>query len=230
MLAEEAAVEAEAAPEAPTEAPAEAAPETEKPDVASELASLRSELQQLRKPEEPEATDDGTDFIDQLLGDDPEEDAQPEYGQYEDQPAQPAEGEEELAQLFSALDERQEERFAQAEAEREFERRSDALNALAEKYPDLKKAEYRGPIQQALNTAAERNNNEWIRTDPELVEALFLAQKARETAEQQRATEQEAKDAATLETGAGPSEKGGSSDDEYADLIVNARGNKSIFT
>lgn len=216
------------APVEQTESPAEGT-EGEAPDLSEQIASLKESVEAL-KPKE-EAPPEG-DYMDQLLGDFGEEEGEGEAQPDQEQQAQPGEEgyvDPQVAGMIEHLDQRNQERFEMAQAEQEFNRRNEQMNQLVEKIPDLKKPEYMQPIQRQLNALAERNNNDWIRSDPEIVETLFYAMKAKETAEKQKASD-EGSQGATLETGAGPSQQGGDIDKDIVDAIVGAGGSKSVFT
>lgn len=195
---------------APEGQPSEAAPAT--PDISEELANIRKQLEALTSDEEP---DEPVPSLADLLGSDEElfyEDDD-ELGQ--DEPAVNLEQtqsdlEARLADLQQRLDEREEYEIAEF-----MQARTEQLNALTEKYPELKDKKYVDKeIVPKLREIAALYDNPALINDPELVETVYLADRARKAAAHETPAESGRENGAVLETQASAS--GRSADEDYA--------------
>jgi len=193
--------------------------EPAQPDpMAEQFASIQQRLDQIdgRLPSDAPADEPG-DLTDQLYGEDPsfegltdeevaalevdDVDETAQYGQMDPQQA-----------LTQFVQDQVNEQVAPMRAQMEERERMESMakiDALQEKYPDLKTdpAVQRAVVQH-VQTLVEKFGNEGLALDETLVEMAYKAVKADALAAGEVPAESAAMREATLETGAGPSQQG----------------------
>jgi len=232
-----------AAPPAPAPAPEQppapstpepaSSPPPSSPDLSEQVADL---TQRLAKVEGTEPEAQPTDLLSALMGE-PSPEPEPEGGSpaYTDQQLQelqaagydirPLLGQ---AQPIDPRDQRIEELAQQVQqmTERELDGQ---LNALEEKYPDILEPAIFAPLQQRLQSLAQRHGDQ-VLTDPEVVETAYQAVKAQQADAAAVPAQQAAKSGATLETGASRTQAGDEDPSaQYADKLLGTGGG-SAFT
>lgn len=185
--------------------------------MAEQFASIHQRLDQMSGPPADAPADEPGDLTDQLYGEDPtfegltdeevaaleadDVDETAQYGQMDPQQA--------LTQFVQDQVNEQLAPMRQQQEERERMESMAKIDALQEKYPDLKTDP---AIQQAVvkhvQTLVERFGNEGLALDENLVEMAYKAVKADALAAGEVPAESAAMREATLETGAGPSQQG----------------------
>jgi hypothetical protein len=78
------------------------------------------------------------------------------------------------------------------------------LNALADKYPDMRTPEVLAKIDQTTGQIAQRMGNPNLATDPEIVEMAYMAHRAQQLASQQTPAGQHNEGATLEQSGAAP--------------------------
>lgn len=219
----------QAAPEQaapPTQAPAEAtAPETTDP-VMAQLQSLQEKVEGLGSPQkEPEAPAD--DLLSALEGEvfEPQAEQQtPPEPTPQEQQADP-EAMRQWEILQGAIREEAQQLVAPI-LERE---RTREMAAVATRYPDIRKPENVQAIAQRLQGLEAESGVENLWQNPAMVEQTYKVIRA-EAAEAQGVPAEQAAQGASVETNAGQSQTGGSSESEdYINQVYGGNGTRSIF-
>lgn len=210
----------------PTATPAE--PQgAQAPDLGEQMAALMQEVQGLRATVSPEQEPSAENLYEQLAGiGEPEG----EYGAQEPASAEFA------AQESDPFDEIIRERVAEVVSPLigalESDRRRSQLDSLAERHPEILERDMQEAITDRLGEVAERYGNEMILTDPALVEAVLIAEKAARASAAEVPAEEAATQGAALETAAGAAaqEQPLTPEETIKQGILAAGGGQDLFT
>jgi hypothetical protein len=186
------------------------------PDLAEQISALTAEVQGLRgsvgQPQQDESPYDGAiDLYEQLAG---------------------VPGEEGYDPLESIISERVAEALNPVLGAIEQDRRRGQLDKLASDHPELLDRDYQEAITDRLAPLADRYGNEMILTDPDLVEAVLVAEKAARASAAEVPAEQAANQGARLESAvvASSPEAQMTPEQEIEKSILAARGGGDAFT
>lgn len=221
MEASETTTATEPAPEQTTE-------EQPSSDVTEQIAALTERVDAIAPtPQEPQPVRDlGAALSPQQTEEEPEFDP----SLYETE-AEPFANAEELDAYLNDRDERIQSLETQL-ADREVRERDTALNALAEKYDELRDETWVNRIRDELLPLAQQRNDPDLLLDPRLIELTHKSLKADAESAKEVPAEEAANQGASLETGAGPGNQveDASYSDQKGDAIVNAGARQSAFT
>lgn len=213
-------------PEVQAQEPAQEAGGT--PDLSEQLAALSQEVTALRGSLNPESEQE-TDLYAQLARQAGQDDEGTAQGDAQAQ-GQPGAG---YDDPFDAIIR---ERVAEATypifAQMEQDRRRAQLEDVAERHPELLDRSVQDTITDRLEAIAERYGNDMILTDPELVEALLIAEKAAQTSASEVPAEQAVNQGARLESarGASATEAPLTPEDQIKQGVLGIRGGGDLFT
>ena len=196
-------------------------PVEETPDFGDQIEALRARLDAVEEPAQDESEDLAADTsIGDYLS------REESGGVEDDEPAYAGESGDEdgafIEELNAYLDEAVQERVRPALEQIQRGEQERELQALAQKYPDLKKPDVLDKVGEHLGRAAERLGNPALRTDPQLVELAYMAVKAEATASAETPAQPSS---GTLETGAASQpDPGKSYEQSVQERVVNAGG------
>jgi hypothetical protein len=224
-------------PDAPAESQQQETPggEEQSPDVLEQIKTLVARVDQ---PAAQQPQDD-VDLATALTGDEQPDELEPEYDPYsraEDQSLYEP-GAEQFAtpdELEGYLQER-DDRLSALEAryvEDAENRNLEALDALTNKYEQLKDPAHVAKIRDVLAPLAAARGDESLVLDPRLVEAVHKSLMFDEASSREVPAEEAAARGATLETDAGvrQAEQERSYSEQKAEQILNAGKRSSTFT
>lgn len=213
---------------------------TPAPDLSEQVADLTQRLAKVEEPAADPIEQPAPDLLTALMGE-PDPGPEPQAAHppvYTDQQLQelqaagydirPLLGAQPAVQPIDPRDQRIEELAQQVQqmSERELDGQ---LNAIEKKYPDILEPAIFAPLQQRLQSLAQRHG-EQVLTDPEVVETAYQAVKAQQADAAAVPAQQAATSGATLETSAGRAQTGGEDPSaQYADKLLGA-GRGSAFT
>lgn len=205
-----------------------AATEPSKPDdpILAAVADLGSKVDQVLAGREQEQQAEPVDLLDALAGEPEAEAAEAAASQATEQAGSP-EAQRELEELERFIDQRAEAKFAPfIQQQREAE-----VRALAEKYPDITSKEVLPRVEARMADLVRRSGNESLLTDAAVVETVYMAAKAELANAGAASAEQAGNDGASLETNAGRSQAGGSSDarDTYISEVFGTSAPRSLI-
>lgn len=229
------------------------------PDVSEQVAALTQEFQSFRDQVIPPSPQ-GADLYDNLAGQPPVQ-GPPQYqepGYAPPQPQQPQGQPQQGYDPYAAdpygdpygdpymqqgqppqaapLDEQVRERVAEymgpALQQMEEDRRRGQINQLAERFPEIKNQDVQDAIADRLGPMADRYGNPMLMTDPDLIEAVLIAERTTRESAGEVPAEQGANQGAPLETrsGAAAPEAEESPEDQIRQGILNAAGKRDLFT
>jgi hypothetical protein len=209
--------------------------EQKAPDVTAQVAELKK-LVEKRLPDPAQTEEVPADFFEQIMGefeDDPNFTEQPQDFQ-QDAPVGTEGEQDDLAnQLTAYIDEQAgrvaDERVQEYVASQNEQQRAEGIRALGEKYAELRDPKALGPVLDQLEQLADSYGMDELVFDPRLIENTFLAQQGRKALEGETPAEAAAQRGASLETGAGPSDQGGSADDDYWKSVSDSGASGSVF-
>lgn len=204
----------------PEAAPAAAAPEDPIMAAVNSLGSKLDEALAGREQQAAAPVDDPMDFLDALEGDPDEPTAtvpeQQPQGQLDPEAQRQVE---EFEQFVDAR--------ARGIAEQMItpivqEQRENAIRGLFQKYPDMASPEVKGPLVAQMQNIARRSGNDGVLSDPDMIEMAYMAVKAKLANAAEVPAETVGDNGASLETNAGQSQAGGSTDarQEYIDAML----------
>lgn len=208
------------------------------PSVGDEgQSALEQRVAALEKPAEPEAqtgiTDPLLDYLGQFGDEENGLEGEQELGYDEQMLAEPDQGLQFNSQeeLDAYVQQKAAEVLQPYALQQELGKRRGDLDALDEKYDGgiTKHAEELRPVLHAI---AEEYGNEYLATDPRLVEQAYKSLMADEASAAETPAEQAANAGASLETGTGPGSQGQSEDPDEAikSSLLQTAGGTDPFT
>ncbi len=236
------------------EAPEEGSAPPTPPDVSEQVTALTKEFQSFRDQVIPPQQE--TDIYQNLAGQTPEQ-GQPQYqdpGYAPPQPPQPGydpnqpgydpygmdgqydpymQGQPpQVDPLDAQVRERVAEYMTPALQQMEEDRRRSQLTDLAGRFPELKETDFQESLADRLGPLAERYGNPMLMTDPDLIEAVLIAERSTRQSAGEVPAETGANQGAPLETrsGAAAPEAEESPEDQIRQGIMQAAGKRDLFT
>lgn len=201
-------------------APEQSQDQEENPTLAA-ISELRQQVEGLKQPDQPDDVDQ--DLL-AALSAEPEEEFAPQEEYEQPQQGDP-DAEAQLNQLTSFVDQRAQQMVAPLMQER----REEQMQAIQQRHPDILKPEVFQPLSNLVETLAQRSGNDDLIFDPQFVEMAYKVVKA-EAAESNAVPAEQAANGASLETNAGQSQTGGSSDiEDYRNQVFGQAQQRSVF-